>query len=484
MKEDKKGEEVVMNPTVSIIIPIYNAEKNLPRCIESVLKQEYTNFELILVDDGSSDSSGAICDEYREKEHRIRVIHKKNTGVSDSRNIGISMAQGEYIQFLDSDDWITSEATGLMVRMAEEHHCDMVISDFYRVVGERVSHKGDIPEEGVLSRVEFASYMLEKPADFYYGVLWNKLYKREIIEKHQLRMDKDISWCEDFMFNLEYIRHIEQIYVSRVPFYYYVKTKGSLVSHNMGMSKTVQMKRTVFQCYNAFCKDIFDEDDYEKNRIYVYRFLVDAAADGIVPPTILPGTFKLGSERIQVSVDALDGEGMLLDLYRERKLLDRRLQIVALKNELTLEEMKLILYLSQSYKIFDLKEASEVLNVSKREVRRAVSKLETKKLIEVKGQRGKKNPEEKREKEKKTKNDKKIKEENRRKEDKKVKEEKDLEPITEIALLPLTETILKDLAEENNRLEQMKLAGFSEEELEQYALLSERVKQNIRNSLK
>lgn len=471
-----------MNPTVSIIIPIYNAEKNLRRCIESVLKQEYTNFELILVDDGSSDSSGVICDEYREKEHRIRVVHKKNTGVSDSRNIGISMAQGEYIQFLDSDDWITSEATGLMVRMAEEHHCDMVISDFYRVVGERVSHKGDIPEEGVLSRVEFASYMLEKPADFYYGVLWNKLYKREIIEKHQLRMDKDISWCEDFMFNLEYIRHIERVYVSRVPFYYYVKTKGSLVNHNMGMSKTVQMKRTVFQCYNAFCKDIFDEDDYEKNRIYVYRFLVDAAADGIVPPTILPGTFKLGSERIQVSVDALDGEGMLLDMYRERKLLDRRLQIVALKNELTLEEMKLILYLSQSYKIFDLKEASEVLNVSKREVRRAVSKLEAKKLIEIKEQRGKKNPEEK--KEKKAKNDKKIKEDKRRKQDKKVKEEKDLEPITEIALLPLTETILKDLAEENNRLEQMKLAGFSEEELEQYALLSERVKQNIRNALK
>ena len=95
-----------------------------------------------------------------------------------------------------------------------------------------------------------------------------------------------------------------------------------------------------------------------------------------------------------------------------------------------------------------------------------------------------KRQEEKREKEKKTKNDKRIKGENRRKEDKKVKEEKDLEPITEIALLPMTETILKDLAEENNRLEQMKLAGFSEEELEQYALLSERVKQNIRNSLK
>lgn len=468
-----------MDPKVSIIIPIYNAEKNLKRCIDSVLKQEYKNFELILVDDGSSDSSGVICDAYAKKEHRIQVIHKENTGVSDSRNTAISAAGGEYIQFLDSDDWITSEATGLMVHMAEEHHCDMVISDFYRVVGERVSHKGDIPEEGVLSKVEFAAYMMEKPADFYYGVLWNKLYKREIIEKYELRMDKDISWCEDFMFNLEYIRHIEQVYVSRVPFYYYVKTKGSLVSHNMGMSKTIQMKRTVFECYNAFYKDIFDEDDYEKNRINVYRFLVDAAADGIVPPTILPGTFKLGDERIQVSMDALEGEGMLLDLYRERKLLDRRLQIVALKNELTLVEIELLLYISQSYKTFDLKEASEVLNVSKREVRMAVLKLEAKKLIKIEEQRGKKNPDEKR-----TKAERKEKEESRRKEEKKAKEENDVERLTEIKLLPLTETILKNLAEENNRIEQVKLAGFSEEELEQYALLSEKVKQNIRNALK
>lgn len=468
-----------MDPKVSIIIPIYNAEKNLKRCIDSVLKQEYKNFELILVDDGSSDSSGVICDAYAKKEHRIQVIHKENTGVSDSRNTAISAAGGEYIQFLDSDDWITSEATGLMVHMAEEHHCDMVISDFYRVVGERVSHKGDIPEEGVLSKVEFAAYMMEKPADFYYGVLWNKLYKRELIEKYELRMDKDISWCEDFMFNLEYIRHIEQVYVSRVPFYYYVKTKGSLVSHNMGMSKTIQMKRTVFECYNAFYKDIFDEDDYEKNRINVYRFLVDAAADGIVPPTILPGTFKLGDERIQVSMDALEGEGMLLDLYRERKLLDRRLQIVALKNELTLVEIELLLYISQSYKTFDLKEASEVLNVSKREVRMAVLKLEAKKLIKIEEQRGKKNPDEKR-----TKAERKEKEESRRKEEKKAKEENDVERLTEIKLLPLTETILKNLAEENNRIEQVKLAGFSEEELEQYALLSEKVKQNIRNALK
>lgn len=463
-----------MDSKVSVVVPVYNAEKTLKRCIESVLKQEYGNLELILIDDGSSDSSGAICDEYAKKDNRIIVVHKENTGVSDSRNTAIDMATGEYIQFLDSDDWITSEAVGLMVHRAQEHNCDMVISDFYRVVGERVSHKGDIPEEGVLSKLEFATYMMEKPADFYYGVLWNKLYKKEIIEEYQLRMDRDISWCEDFMFNLEYIRHIENVYVSRVPFYYYVKTKGSLVNHNIGVSKTIQMKRTMFNCYNAFYKDIFEEDDYEKNRINVYRFLVDAAADGIVPPAILPGTFKLGNERTQVSLDALEGEGILLDYYRERKLLDRCLEIIAIKNELSMVDIKLLLHISQSYKAIDLKEASEVLNVSRREIRMAILKLESKKMIQEK----------KAAEEKKAKDEKKIREEKKLKREKKSAEEKDAERLLEIELLPDVEPILKELLEGHTRFEQLKMAGFNEEEMEQYIVLSERIKQNIQNALK
>ena len=121
-----------MAPKVSIIIPIYNAEAHLHRCIDSVLKQDFADFELILMDDGSKDSSGRICDEYEALDERVRVIHKENTGVSDTRNLAISMAKGEYLQFLDSDDWITPDATGLMVRAAMEHQCDMVISDFYR----------------------------------------------------------------------------------------------------------------------------------------------------------------------------------------------------------------------------------------------------------------------------------------------------------------------------------------------------------------
>ena len=139
------------------------------------------------------DSSGEICDRFASEDSRIHVIHKQNTGVSDSRNIAIDQAKGTYLQFLDSDDWITPNATGLLVQSAQQYHCDMVISDFYRVVGDRVSHKGDIEDDCVLTREEFAEHMIENPADFYYGVLWNKLFKHSIIEEHHLRMDTVFS---------------------------------------------------------------------------------------------------------------------------------------------------------------------------------------------------------------------------------------------------------------------------------------------------
>ena len=235
-----------MDPIVSIIVPVYNAEETLRRCIESVLNQGFTDFELLLVDDGSTDSSAGICREYENGDRRVRVIHKENTGVSDTRNLGLSEARGTFVQFLDSDDWITPDATSLMIRAARDSGADMVIADFYRVIGDRVAHKGDIEKDGLLSLEEFAGFMMENPADFYYGVLWNKLFKREIIAQHGLSMDKTISWCEDFMFNLEYLRHVKTVYALRVPVYYYVKTKGSLVSQGLSLTKTIKMKRMVF----------------------------------------------------------------------------------------------------------------------------------------------------------------------------------------------------------------------------------------------
>ena len=236
-----------------------------------------------------------------------------------------------------------------MVKAAEETGCDLVISDFYRVIGERVSHKGDIDEDTVLTREEYAAHMMENPADFYYGVLWNKLYRRSLVEARHLRMNTAISWCEDFMFNLEYIRHARTFYALQVPIYYYVKTKGSLVStQGSSISKTVRMKLMVFEYYQQFFKSVLDEEEYEKSRMKVYHFLIDAAGDGAVPPALLPGSTRLGRERQQVWPELVDGESTVHDLYRQRKLLDRYLETVALKHDLTLKETRLLLYVQQA----------------------------------------------------------------------------------------------------------------------------------------
>ena len=189
MAEEKR------TPKVSIIIPVYNAEKAVRRCVDSVLDQEYTDFELLLMDDGSKDGSPAILDEYAEKDERVRVVHKENSGVSATRNMALDMARGDWVQFLDADDWITKDATKLFVRTAEENDADMVIADFYRVVGENTSRKGDIWTSRVITREEYGSFMMKNPADYYYGVLWNKLFRRDILEEYGLRMDKSLHWC-------------------------------------------------------------------------------------------------------------------------------------------------------------------------------------------------------------------------------------------------------------------------------------------------
>ena len=434
-----------MKPMVSIIVPVYNAEKTIRRCVDSILNQEYTDFELILVDDGSTDLSGVICDEYASEDKRVHVIHKENTGVSDSRNLALDAAQGTYLQFLDADDWITPNAARLFLETALRYQCDMVISDFYRVVGERVSHKGAIEEDGLLTKAEFAAQMMENPADFYYGVLWNKFYRRDIVEKQKLRMDTSISWCEDFMFNLEYIRHCEVFYALQVPIYYYVKTKGSLASQGMSITKTIKMKLMLFEYYNDFYKNVFTEEEYEKKRLQVYRFLIDAASDGAVPPSILPGSKKLGEERSSVSPSMIERDGILMDRYRERKLLDYYLEPVAIKNELTLDEIRVLLCLSQDDTCRSRKELADFAGIGVHSLGAILQHLLKKGIVDVKKRRGK-------------------------------------ETLT-VTFLPETASILRELEAAQEHFKQAKFAGFSEEEWEQYLRLTGKIKQNIQKIL-
>ena len=165
-------------PRLSVIVPVYKVEKYIHKCIDSILNQTFTDFELILVDDGSPDNCGKICDEYAKRDARIRVIHKENGGLSDARNFGIDAAKGEIIGFVDSDDIIDANMYGDMIRYMDEHDLDVVCADTYVVRNDKKKfnprYKKDMIFEGQNAVKEILDGTLDNAA-------WNKIYKRKVI---------------------------------------------------------------------------------------------------------------------------------------------------------------------------------------------------------------------------------------------------------------------------------------------------------------
>lgn len=364
---------------VSVIVPVYNAEKALERCIDSILNQEYKDLELIAVDDGSKDRSGEILDAYAKADPRVVVIHKENGGVSDTRNRALDIAQGEYVQFLDADDWIPADSTKVMVRAIEESGADLVTADFYRVVGNNIARKGSITTSEVLTRQEYAEWMMDSPADYYYGVLWNKLYRRQIIEQYHLRMDKTLSFCEDFVYNLEYILRCKTIIPLQIPVYYYVKTDGSLVSQNLNFSRIVQMKTSIYEYYNAFFKQVLDKKEYSQERINIARFLVSAATDDMAIP-LLPGTRKLGEENVKILYNADKSRDPVSAAYYMNKVFDRLLNSVAMKHDLDLRDVRVFYALHGAGRIFSPRELSDFTGISQTMILLSLQKLASRSL--------------------------------------------------------------------------------------------------------
>ena len=367
---------------VSIIVPAYNAEKTIRRCVESVLNQTYRNFELIVLDDGSKDATGTILDEYAAKDTRIRVVHKANSGVSDTRNQGLDLAEGDYVQFLDADDWAAPDATRLFVRAMEDNpSCDMIIADFYRVIDDKADRKGNIEEERLYTREEYADLMMKAPADFYYGVLWNKFFRRSIIEESEMRMDVRISWSEDFIFNMEYVLHADKIYALKVPVYYYVKTAGSLSSlSGKSITETIKMKLGILEYYRSFYKDIRKPRDYYLRSPQIYAFLLNFARDGGVNP--FAPEKRLGHDRSDVRF-APDMESNLFAInYQEDRMLENALKHFAKGNDLEESDAQVLLYLKLAGGIATLPEIRNYTGLGTRALTLSVQRLQRRKLVE------------------------------------------------------------------------------------------------------
>lgn len=261
-----------IRPLVSIIVPVYNAEIFLNKCIDSILTQTYRNIELLLIDDESKDNSGKICDEYASLDKRVRVIHKVNTGVAATRNIGLEEATGEYISFVDSDDYIAPNMLEVLVSKACEYDSDIVMCKYF------IDRSGEIScssmryeevydgEEKIKNGLLYLYY-----TDYHNGLysLWNKLIKKSVYSTNSISFDSTLKRGEDAWFVFQCLKHCSRIDFIPEPLYYYYQNESSIMHmvYDDQYEKWVDMRRRLIAENEQLGFDI-DYDLFYKEFLY------------------------------------------------------------------------------------------------------------------------------------------------------------------------------------------------------------------------
>jgi glycosyltransferase involved in cell wall biosynthesis len=219
-------------PNISIIVPVYNAEKYLHRCVNSILNQTFIDWECILIDDGSTDESGKICDEYSNKDTRFHVIHKKNGGVSSARQLGIETAIGDYVIHVDPDDWIEPDMLEELYKKIVEDDADMVICDFIWNRPSGISLSSQKP-----SAFDSKSIMIDLLTERLHGSCWNKLVRRDIIVTNHITFPPQLSIHEDMFFFTELLlNNIKVTYLNKAFYHYVIGENANSISQTIGQS--------------------------------------------------------------------------------------------------------------------------------------------------------------------------------------------------------------------------------------------------------
>lgn len=280
-------------PKISVIVPVYNTEQYLPRCINSILVQTFTDFELLLIDDGSKDGSGKICDEYSAKDSRIRVFHKENGGVSSARNHGLNNAQGEWITFVDSDDWIEENCLESCIAVIQKFpSVDIIRYGYCKEVG-----KNRVKNTCIQNQLIFSPKEMIKQCHKYsfWGFIWNTVYKKRLLGN--LRFNEDLSWLEDHIFTYKYINLCQSMYLLEKSLYHYsvldsglscIKdayiVKRAAEEEFEAISAIIGVKDAINGYYNKLKEAINIlykyEDNYCRRKIFYKRFTISPLAIG------------------------------------------------------------------------------------------------------------------------------------------------------------------------------------------------------------
>ncbi|MDE6404422.1 MAG: glycosyltransferase [Lachnospiraceae bacterium] len=263
-------------PFLSIIIPIYNVEPYLPKCLDSILAQTFTDFEVLLIDDGSTDGSSALADSYAAKDARIRCFHKENGGHMSARQAGFEKAAGEYIAFVDSDDWIDPAMYERMCAAAGEYGVDMVCCNYTSVTPTKQIERRDFCDPGFYDkpRLETDVYprMLFSGHFFHYGVspsLCNKLFRRTLLEKHLFHVPLTIKLGEDGLAAYPCLLGASSVYFLPESFYYY-RSNGNSLTHTMDSGRLAE-NRLLFDTYDRLI-DLAAYPCMEKQLLYYYAY--------------------------------------------------------------------------------------------------------------------------------------------------------------------------------------------------------------------
>lgn len=226
-----------MNNLVSVIVPVYNSEKYIKRCIESLICQNYKDIEIILVDDGSIDRSGEICDEYSKKDSRVITIHKKNGGVSSARNVGLKSAKGDFITFCDSDDWVEKDIYEILVNAINESHSEIACCKY---ITENLNLSNKHLEAKLIDRETAVKLVINN--NEYGGYLWNKMFSRNVIyDKGLILFNEDIHILEDQLFVIKAISNCKKVSIIDSRLYHYEQNEGSALNSRMSEKSISQI---------------------------------------------------------------------------------------------------------------------------------------------------------------------------------------------------------------------------------------------------
>lgn len=241
------------NELVSIIVPIYNVEKYLDKCVESVVNQTYKSLEIILVDDGSPDNCPKMCDDWAKKDSRIKVIHKNNGGISKARNCGIDKATGEYLMFVDSDDWIDENTVEELYRIAKNENVDIVSYSLIKEYSENTVNNINDVKYCIYYKEEFYEKLIDD--DNVAGFVWNKFFKRSLIGNQ--RFDSDLHCCEDLEFCSRVFMNCCKVAYTTCKFYHYRQRLDSITGnfdYNPKMLSLIKAYQKILPIFNEYDK--------------------------------------------------------------------------------------------------------------------------------------------------------------------------------------------------------------------------------------